>query len=117
MGHGIIPHHHHHHGNSHDDSHHQVLPHHLDHETDSDGLNHLFSNIIHPEDGLKFLTNQNFTSFISKQIVSIATILPVDFTFCTVDLPPLFDRPPADHPNSYSFFYSCTSGLRAPPVF
>lgn len=116
LGHSIIPHHHHHDENSDEVSHRHDLIQQHESEDCTDGLNQLLSNIIHPEDGFSFLTNQNFSDFLSKHLVSIAAVLHFDFAFKTVDLFPLPDRPPADHPNSYSFFLSCTFGLRAPPA-
>ena len=120
LGHSIIPHHHHqdhehelteHHHSSHPQADH----HHHDNDADSEDLSHLFAHFIHSTEGFVLTTNPSISSTFSKQLLSIIAVLPGNFLLSIFDIPPLLDRPPAEHLH-YSFFYTCTFGLRAPPA-
>ncbi len=118
LGHNIIPHHHHdhdHHATKHHDTDHHDTDHHHDDDADNDGLNHLFAHFTHAADGFSFLTNHNITNTFFKQQLSLVAVLPDNFSLDDFLIPPLLDKPPAEH-LVYISPHSHPSGLRAPPA-
>lgn len=113
LGHNIIPHHNHDH-DEHLTEHHDTDYHHHDNE-DTDGLSHLFAHFTHAPEGFSFLTNHNITNTFSKQQLSLVAVLPDNFSLDEFLIPPLLDKPPAEH-LIYISPHSHPSGLRAPPA-
>lgn len=113
LGHSIIP--HHHHDNNHELTAHHLTSHHHDEDEQSNDLSHLFSHFIHAADG--FVTTVNYTlgNTFFRQLVALI-ILPDNFCFDKILIPPLLHNS-AELNFNYTFFSSCTFGLRAPPAF
>lgn len=113
LGHSIIPHHHH-------DSelelteHHQTDHHYNEGEgsEEGEGLRHILSHFIHSADAFTFVN----TLKISSMFYSVIAILPYNFSFDGLLIPPLLYKPPAEH-FIYNSPHSLSSGLRAPPAF
>ena len=113
IGHSIIP--HHHHDTTQELTEHHQTNHHHSSDEDSGDLSHLFFHFIHADDGFTTPNNHSISNTFSRQPLLIVAVLPENFSlYEDVFVPPLLNRPPADH-LIYSSPHSLASGLRAPP--
>lgn len=123
LGHSIVPHHHHeteqelseHHQSGHHHSssgHHNSGNHHED-ENNWD-LSHVFSHVMHAEDGFTFTPNHSIGNALSEQISFFIAVLPPDFSFWKFPVTNRLHEPP-EVSLICSSPHSLSSGLRAPP--
>jgi hypothetical protein len=114
LGHNIVPHHHHDHEHEITESHHSHEHDNNDDDESHNDLSHLFSHLIHSADGISFITTHNITNTFSKQQLSLVAILPDNFLQNDFLIPPLLQKPPAEH-LVYISPHALIYGLRAPP--
>lgn len=111
--HNMVP--HHHHDSVHDLTEHHHADHHQDNQEDTEGLNHLFSYLTHSTEGFTFSANHHISNTLTKQLFSMVTVIPGNYSPDKFLIPPLLHKPPAEH-FIYISPHSLSSGLRAPPA-
>ncbi len=114
LWHSIIP--HHHHDTEQELAEHFETNHHNDSEENSRDFSHHLSHFVHSADDFTIQNTHNINNTFSKQFLSLVAVLPYNYFFDELLIPPLLHKSPSGHfialsPHSHS------SDLRAPPAF